>query len=118
MPISISAGVNATGSNGSILSLATLTVPPSSQTVDILISINSSNFTFTGGSPAGSVSFGSGNGRRWNGLTVDTSTNASAQYDYTNSGSTGSLYAVVVIQSGTDNVLDAWSGSIPAPGPA
>ena len=117
MPIEVNGAVNQVGQNGSILSVTTLTPPPSSQTVDILISINSSNFTFRSGSPSGSVPFGTGNGRRWNGQSVDTGNNASVVYNYANGGSGSSLYTVVVIESGTDNVLDTWSGSIPAPSP-
>lgn len=118
MPLHTQSAVQATGSTGSIqITVSNTGAGAEDVEVDVLASIASSQFSFTGATPTESATFGD-NGARWNGYNVLAGREVEFSYGYSNGGSSNGPYTIVVREAGTDIVLSQASGTIPAPSPA
>jgi hypothetical protein len=81
--------------------------------VSLLACVQHSAFSFTGGNPAASSTFGN-NGARWNAVQVVIGGQPSVvQYNWTRSVIVKSAYALILLMN--DQVIDVWSGNIPGP---
>lgn len=109
-----------TTTTGSSTSTGTITITVSdeagggdleTQNVDVIVAVQESSYSFTGGNPAGSSTFGT-NGARWSGLEFEGE--QEVQYSYSSTSSPGSLYMVTVIDNKGDGAAtQVLFGSIP-----
>lgn len=114
MPAYSTTSVNVNGNTGAIVINVSDSLgggDPVTYTFDIVVSCQNPGYTFTGGSPAATSTFGN-NGARWDDKTYTTGAiPTSVTYNWSRTVSTATDYVVILM--GTDGTLNTQWGTIP-----
>ena len=78
--------------------------------VDLLVAVQNSSYSFTGGTPAATSTFGT-NGARWDRISVNPTQSAQRIYNWTRSVNVTSQYVLILLSD--DGSVDTNFGTIP-----